>query len=257
MLIRPRFADQFHQVPRIEFAAHEFAGEIFQQRRVARRIPGPGIVQRLDDACVTDPIQGVLQRTPARECGSRIDAHALQDVLPVVQGLGVDEPRDCRRLAALIGARRVPRCGDEGVFAAEPLDFVGRELVQRACGGEGADPTRVDLHDVGSAATGQCGEHLGVRVSRGEHRAFDFDVGVDRVECPRRGLELLVRVRATREVPEVDGRRGTGGRWGRAGACGSQDQTGRPEREPPHLCFLTRILAATCAGQAGAEFAGA
>ena len=49
-LIRARFADELHQVTCVEFALDEFAREMIQQGRVARRISGADVVERFDDA---------------------------------------------------------------------------------------------------------------------------------------------------------------------------------------------------------------
>ena len=49
-LICARLADKLHQVAGIEAAVDELVGEIFEQRRIFRRVAGADVIERLDDA---------------------------------------------------------------------------------------------------------------------------------------------------------------------------------------------------------------
>ena len=245
-------------------------GSVVAQQRAAR-LPDPGREAR-DDARVvlagdaewrdlarrSDCFERVVERLPIFEPIGRVDTNLLEDVGAVVDGARVDEPGDRRDLAGVERGGGRPCGGDEGGASAEVLDFVRRELADRACRGESSDPTHVDLHDVWSAGTGarQRGAHLGVGVARRDLRAFHLDVRVLRVEGFRGVLEVLVGLRAAGHVPEVDRRRcRVGGR--RAAAGGSQDQPSQDQRgsargKPPHVSTsLTAILPVTCAVRAG------
>ena len=50
VLVGPRFADQLDHVPRVEAALDELLRQAVEQLRIARRVAGADVVDRLDDA---------------------------------------------------------------------------------------------------------------------------------------------------------------------------------------------------------------
>ncbi len=50
LLINPRFANGAHDLLYVEAAGHEFPGEAVQKLGIGRRVAGPDVIDRLNDA---------------------------------------------------------------------------------------------------------------------------------------------------------------------------------------------------------------